>query len=231
MLGAGILSILGRYWLNTTLKNAGFALPIAIALGLVMIAFAGTSILVAQNDRNNAVQRRTSGASLLVSDSAVARAMLQLSNPNNGVLLVRNYDPINPTTGRNYLGVDSIPKNGDETATAVDEWTGNNLSSSFCFQQLGWAAPNIALTGTITLEGVVWAEEIVSSKNAASNRAVTIYLGEPVATREFESLVTPGATSGVAVPDDVSSLTDVLDYVNWPVRYRYGTIQNWLRVN
>ncbi len=101
MLGKNLLSIVAKYWLSSTPKNAGFALPIAIALGLVMIAFAGTSILVAQNDRNNAVQRRTSGASLLVGDSAVARAMLQLSNPNNGVLLVRNYDPINPTTGRN----------------------------------------------------------------------------------------------------------------------------------
>jgi hypothetical protein len=489
-------------------KKDGFALPIALALGMVMIAFAGTSILVAQNARNNAVQRRTSGASLLVSDSAVARAMLQLSNPNNGMLLVRNYDPINPATGTNYLGADSVFKSGDETATPVDEWTGYNPSGSSCFQQMGWSAPNIALTGTITpnetytirayrynkqkqlgtllvegnfqgqaslvsvtfsiepildnfpgvllenrgwttlgtlalrgrqvlgskgniyygpnssadssltgsakpgdatrpsyfnaiyssntndgangdtvtgkifacrlqtnipagttgtnlgltgtnlglintsqtiqgvggtsttpyqvdkidlansdtltvdttggsvridvtdkgnpgwtpeqaitlrnnakilnirtdgqppkvgdlrimlrgnsqvnlydktciqnafvyipqdelrlltsgsgcpggqntnFEGVVWAEQILSSKNSASNRLVTIYAG--AANTEFESLVTPGATSGIAVPDDVSSLTDVLDYVNWPVRYRYGSIQNWQRVN
>jgi hypothetical protein len=130
-------------------KNKGFALPIAIALGLVMLAFAGISILVAQNDRNNAVQRRTSGASLLVSDSAVARAMLQLSNLNNGVLLIRNYDPINPATGTNYLGADSVSKSGDETVTAVDEWTGYNPTGSPCFQQIGRGAPNIALTGTI----------------------------------------------------------------------------------
>lgn len=499
MLGKGIFSRPSGYRLSNTLKNAGFALPIAIALGLVMIAFAGTSILVAQNDRNNAVQRRTSGASLLVSDSAVARAMLQLSNPNNGMLLARNYDPINPATGKNYLGADGVSKSADETATAVDEWTGYNPSGTSCFQQLGWAAPNIALTGNIStnetytirayrynkqkqlgtllvegnfqgqvslvsvtfsiepildnfpglllrqggapgilalrgrqvlgnkgniyyspassadpsligysnagdstrpsylnalyssstqdgasgdtvagkifacqlmpnipsgitginvgliktsqtlngvggtvttlyqvnkidlannniltvdttggpvqidvtdkgnpgnqpdlaitlrnnakilnirtdgqppkvgdlrimmrgnsqvnlydktciqnaflyipvdelriltagsgcpggqntnFEGVVWAEEILSAKNAASNRAVSNYFGG--GTTEFDSLITPGATSGIAVPDDVSSLTDVLDYVNWPVRYRYGTIQNWLRVN
>jgi hypothetical protein len=501
MLTNNILSILSRYRLNTTHRNTGFALPIAIALGLVMIAFAGASILVAQNDRNNAVQRRTSGASLLVSDSAVARAMMQLSKPNNGVLLVRNYDPINSTTGKNYLGTDSVSKSGDETTTAVDEWTGYNPSSAPCFQQLGWSAPNIALTGTITpnetytirayrynkqkqlgtllvegnfrgqvslvsvtfsiqpvlddfpgvllenrgfstlgtlalrgrqvlgskgniyyganssadtslsgsskpgdatrpsyfnalysstaqdgasgdtvagtifscalktnipagitgtnlglintsqtlqglggagitayqvnkidlanndvltvdttggpvridvpdkgnsgffpeqaitlrnnakilnvrtdgqppkvgdlrimlrgnsqvnlydktciqnafvyipgddfrlltsgsgcpggqntnFEGVVWAEEIVSSKNSASNRTVTTYTGG--GNNEFETLVTPSATSGIAVPDDVTSLIDVLDYVNWPMRYRYGTIQNWQRVN
>ncbi|HEY9826741.1 MAG TPA: hypothetical protein V6D19_14960 [Stenomitos sp.] len=465
----------------------------------MMIAFAGTSILVAQSDRNSAAQRRTSRASLLVTDSAAARAMLQLSNPNNGVLLVRNYDPINPATGTNYLGADGVSKSGDETATAVDEWTGYNPSGSSCFQQLGWSAPNIALTGSIGInetytirayrynkqkqlgtllvegnfngqislvsvllsfepilddfpglllrqggapgilalrgrqvlgkkgniyyspassadpsltgysnsgdstrpsylnalyssstkdgasgdtvvgkifacqlmpnipagitgtnlgtintsqtlngvggqvttfyqvdkinlanndiltvdttggpvqidvtdkgnpgtqpdlaitlrnnakilnirtdgqspkvgdlrimmrgnsqtnlynntciqnaflyapvdelriltagpgcpggqntnfEGVVWAEEILSSKNAASNRAVSNYFGG--GTTEYDSLVTPGATSGIAVPDDVSSLTDVLDYVNWPVRYRYGSIQGWQRVN
>jgi hypothetical protein len=130
-------------------RKEGFALPIAIALGLVMIAFAGTSILVAQGDRNNAVQRRASGASILVSDGAVSRALVQLSNPNNGVLLNRNYDPIDPKTGRNYLGPDGKPKSGDETATALDEWTSYNPSGAPCFQQLGWAAPNIALTGTL----------------------------------------------------------------------------------
>ena len=78
-------------------------------------------------------------------------------------------------------------------------------------------------------EGVVWAEEIVSSKNSASNRPVSRYFGG--GNTEFDSLVTPDVTSGIAVPDDVTSLADVLDYVNLPVRYRYGTIQNWQRVN
>ncbi len=149
MLINNIISILGRYRLSTTHKNTGFALPIAIALGLVMIAFAGASILVAQNDRSTSVQRRALGASILVSDGAISRVLLQLSKPNNGVLLVRNYDPINPSTGQIYLGVDGIPNSGDETATSVDEWTGYNPSASPCFQQIGRSAPNIALTGTI----------------------------------------------------------------------------------
>lgn len=121
----------------------------ALAIGMVMVVIASTSILVAQGTRNTAVQRRESGASVLVSDGAIARALSQLSNPNNGVLLTRNYDPINPKTGKTYLGADSKPKSGDETGTAVDEWTGYNPSGASCFQQLGRGAPNMVLTGTI----------------------------------------------------------------------------------
>ncbi len=114
-----------------------------------MIALAGTSLLVAQNDRNNAVQRRASGASTLVSDGAIARALLELSKPNNGVLLVRNYDPIDPNTGKNYLGADGTAKSGDESAVTVNQWTGYDPSSTSCFQQLGRGAPSISLNGTI----------------------------------------------------------------------------------
>ena len=130
-------------------QKAGFALPIAIALGLVMIAFAGTSILVAQNARNTAIQRRESGASLLVGDGAISRALLELEKPNNSVLLIRNYDPIDSTTGKNYLGPDGISKSGDESTTAINQWTGYDPSSAPCFQQLGSVAPNLALMGSI----------------------------------------------------------------------------------
>jgi hypothetical protein len=130
-------------------RQAGFALPMAMALGMAMLAIASLSLLVSQGDRNKAVQRKSSGSSFMVSDSAIARALLQLSKPNNSMLLVRNYDSINATTGKIYLGADSIPKNGDETGTAVDEWTTYNPSGSPCAQQLGRTAPNVALTGTV----------------------------------------------------------------------------------
>ncbi len=149
MLGKKRVAALKPYQM-TSAPAAGFALPIAIALGLMMIAFAGTSLLVAQGARNTGYQRKMSGAALLVSDSAVARAMLQLSNPNNAMLLVRNYDPINPETGQNYLGVDGLFGSGDETVTPTDEWTGYDPSGVPCFQQMGWSPPNIALTGTIS---------------------------------------------------------------------------------
>jgi hypothetical protein len=130
-------------------KRDGFALPMVLALGMVMLAFAGTSILVAQGDRNTAVQRRTTGASLLVSDGAISRALLELSKPNNSVLLIRSYDPVDTNTGKNYLGADGVPKNGDESGTDVDQWTGYNPINAPCYQQVGRIAPSIALTGTI----------------------------------------------------------------------------------
>jgi hypothetical protein len=130
-------------------QQTGFALPMAIALGMAMLALATISVLVAQSDRNTAFRRQSSGAGFLVSDGAIARLLLQLSKPNNSELLVRNYDTINATTNQTYLGADGIPKNGDETGTAVDEWTGYNTSGSPCAQQIGRTAPNVALTGTV----------------------------------------------------------------------------------
>lgn len=121
----------------------------AIALGMAMLSLATISVLVAQSDRNTAFRRQSSGAGFLVSDGAIARVLLQLSKPNNSELLVRNYDSINATTNQTYLGADGIPKNGDETGTAVDEWTGYNPSGSPCAQQIGRTAPNVALTGTV----------------------------------------------------------------------------------
>jgi hypothetical protein len=134
---------------TASVQQAGFALPMAIALGMAMLALASLSLLVAQSDRNTAFRRQTSGAGFLVSDGAIARLLLQLSKPNNSELLVRNYDSINATTNQTYLGADGIPKNGDETGTAVNEWTGYNPSGSPCAQQIGRTAPNVALTGTI----------------------------------------------------------------------------------
>jgi hypothetical protein len=48
--------------------------------------------------------------------------------------------------------------------------------------------------------------------------------------REYDSTVTSAVTSGIVVPDDLSSLSDLLKYVDWPVRYRYEIIQNWQRL-
>jgi hypothetical protein len=78
-------------------------------------------------------------------------------------------------------------------------------------------------------EGVVWAQAMLSSKNAPSNRPVS-FLGGNTGD-QYDTTITLGATSGIAVPDDVSSLSDLLEYIDWPAQYRYGTIKNWQRVN
>jgi hypothetical protein len=77
-------------------------------------------------------------------------------------------------------------------------------------------------------EGVVWAQAILSSKNASGNRDVS-YLGANTGN-QYDTTITPGANSGIEVPDDVSSLSDLLETVDWPVRYRYEIIQNWQRL-
>jgi hypothetical protein len=149
LLSKKILAILSQNQSLTPSKNSGFVLPMAVALGTIMLMLAVTSLLVAQSDRSNAVLRRTSGASMLVSDGAISRALLELSKPNNGVLLIRNYDPIDPKTGKNYLGADGNAKSGDESGNALDEWTGYNPTGAPCFQQLGRGTPDIAIAGVI----------------------------------------------------------------------------------
>jgi hypothetical protein len=134
-------------------RNSGFALPLAIGVGLCLLVLGLVIAIAAQSDRINASQRRETGANLMVTEGAIARVMALLSNRNNAVLLARDYDPINPRTSRNYLGTDGVPDSGDETGTAVDEWTGYNPSPLPCHQLVNWGAPNLPLTGTLGSNG------------------------------------------------------------------------------
>jgi hypothetical protein len=134
--------------LETRDIQQGFALPTSLALGLVMIALAGTSILAGQGIRNDAVQRRDTGESLLVAEGGVARTLAQIILSNNSVLLGRSYDPINPSTGKTYLGPDGIAASGDESTAGIDEWHGYTPGSSICANPAS-AAPNILYSGTL----------------------------------------------------------------------------------
>lgn len=131
------------------LRNQGFALPLAVGLGLVMLILGLSSVLIAQGDRTTASLRRESGASLAIAEGGLARSLAQLAVPNNAVLLSRNYDTINPETGKTYLGPDGILKSGDEESSVVDEWTGYDPSGQPCYQQKAWGSPNFALTGSM----------------------------------------------------------------------------------
>jgi hypothetical protein len=107
-------SIKSRLSLRHASAQQGFALSLAIGLGLVMTAIGITTILVAQNDRLAAQQRKESGSGLFVAEGGTARMLAQFQKPNNSLLLVRNYDSINPTTNKTYLGPDGVPNSGDE---------------------------------------------------------------------------------------------------------------------
>jgi hypothetical protein len=129
--------------------QGGFALPLAMGLGLVMLTLAVTTIMVAQGGRNTAVQRRDSGNNFAATEGGVARLLAQLTQAHNAVLLTRNYDTINPETGKTYLGPDGILNSGDEEAVEVDQWTAYDPNSESCYRHKGWINPDVSRSGTI----------------------------------------------------------------------------------
>ncbi len=139
--------VLQRLWASyhrpACTTNSGFALPMALALGLSMITLGLITVVIAQDARDTAVLRQDTVASALTSDSAIAEILTQISTPQNSILLGKNYDPINPKTGKTYLGTDGIPNSGDEITTSVDEW--QSLQPACVTEN-----PNLALTNSIS---------------------------------------------------------------------------------
>jgi hypothetical protein len=134
-------------------EQQGFALLLALGLGLAMTTMAIAAIFVAQSDRSTAVQRKTSGSGLFVAEGGSAGILAQFQHPSNSLLLVRNYDTVNPDTGKTYLGPDGVPNSGDEENAAVDEWAGYDPSSKPCFRSAGIGAPSFNKTGKIGESG------------------------------------------------------------------------------
>lgn len=140
--------------LSSPRNNQGFALPLALGMGFVLVILGMSTLMVAQSDRTTAWTRKESGASLAISEGGMARTLAQLTKPNNQILLTRNYDEVNPKTGKTYLGPDGILNSGDEESTTVDEWTGYTGSiSSPCDTTSTTITPSIALDGMIGANG------------------------------------------------------------------------------
>lgn len=123
--------------MNTKLKialirrysNQGFAMPIAIGMGFIMLLIAATMIMRSHGDQVTASAQKATAQSLAVAEGGITRTLAKLNQPEPDIssLLKRTYDPINPDTGKNYLGSDGIPNSNDETTTAVNEWTSSNM--------------------------------------------------------------------------------------------------------
>jgi hypothetical protein len=128
-------------------------MPLTVGLGMAMLILGLTAALFVQTDQSISRQRQQNGASLAVAEGAADRIMAQLSRRDNSLLLSRNYDPLNPQTGRRYLGGDGIPDSGDEGTTPTDEWTNHDPSAEPCFVQAGVGRPTISLSGTIGSDG------------------------------------------------------------------------------
>ncbi|MGF1601262.1 MAG: hypothetical protein ACFCU8_04450 [Thermosynechococcaceae cyanobacterium] len=140
---------LKQYGRNGSFKQQGFALPLAMGLGLVMLVLGVSTIMVAQSDRSTAFQRRETGASFAVAEGGIARVLAQLTQKNNAVLLTRNYDTLNPKTNQTYLGTDGVPNSGDEETNLVNEWSTYSATPSACMPTPG-APPSITYTDTST---------------------------------------------------------------------------------
>ena len=124
-------------------QHHGFALPMAFVMGLIILTLMGVSLIEAHSRRETAQVRQTAGASTIVTDSAIARILVELAKTENSGLLTRNFDPINAATQRNYLGPDGVVNSGDETATGLDEWTAYDPSAQSCTQAEGFTAPSL----------------------------------------------------------------------------------------
>lgn len=133
-------------------NDQGFTLPVAVAMGLVMFIASATLVSRSQSDQVIASARRGTGGSLAVAEGGIARTLAQLTQANNAVLLTRNYDAVNPTTGKTYLGPDAILSNGDEESTAVNWWTGGGSGSSPCTGATT-GSPSMSYSGTIGTDG------------------------------------------------------------------------------
>ncbi|MGB7416451.1 MAG: hypothetical protein WA902_19765, partial [Thermosynechococcaceae cyanobacterium] len=138
-----------KQWHNRSFKQQGFALPLAMGLGFVMLIIGMSTIMVAQSDRSTAFQRRETGASFAVTEGGIARVLAQLTQKNNAVLLTRNYDTLNPKTNQTYLGIDGVPNSGDEENSLVNEWSTYSATASACMPAPS-APPSITYTDTST---------------------------------------------------------------------------------
>ena len=80
--------------------------------------------------------------------------------------------------------------------------------------------------GDTNFEGVVWAEDIVSAVNISPNSRNVPGGGD----FHPHIITTSGSITGIRVPDDISSLSDLFNDLNLPVTYKFSGIQHWQRV-
>ncbi len=92
-------------------SEQGFALPITVGLGLIMLLIAATLIVRAQGDQTTASAQKATAQSLAIAEGGLSRTLAKLnqSTPDISPLLKRTYDP------SGLLG------------TAVNEWTTSNM--------------------------------------------------------------------------------------------------------
>jgi hypothetical protein len=131
-------------------STKGFALPLAIGFGAMMLLVGTTMIVRSNDDRLISVRQKQTSESFSVAEGGISRS-LALMNGNYEVLLRRSRDPLNSRTGKTYLGANHISDDGDGETTGIDEWGG--ITNVPCFDAAGISGAllsGIIGTGTTT---------------------------------------------------------------------------------
>jgi hypothetical protein len=97
-------------------SDGGFALPLAVGLGLSMILIGMTLIARSSDDQVNSLVQNSTTKSLGIAEASLSRISSILNQGNNRLFLSLNYDPLNTniTPNKNFLGPNGIPNSGDE---------------------------------------------------------------------------------------------------------------------
>jgi hypothetical protein len=130
-------------------SQQGSTLLLVLGLGLITTLMGMGLMMQSLKGRAIAAGRKDSGQATAITEGGIARTLALLKQPQNAALLTRNYDPINPRTGKTYLGTDGSLNSGDEGTTAINEWESYDPSGKPCFQVMGIGSPSMPTNGTI----------------------------------------------------------------------------------
>ncbi len=110
----------------------GFALPMALMLGLLAVLIAMTTIARSQANQTSSITQKKKLQVSWVVDAGVSQILAKLKDGRYQTLLGLNYDPVDPNSNpsnQSYLGPNGIPKSGDEAGAATDQWNNAALKS------------------------------------------------------------------------------------------------------
>lgn len=112
--------ILQRF--SATTLPSGFALPIALMLGVLTVGIGLAMILRSQSDQVTAGSQQQSLRSDWIVEAGLAQTLALLQRPEYRTFLTHSYDPISPITQQAFLGPNGIPNDFDESSVALNEW-------------------------------------------------------------------------------------------------------------
>ncbi|NCJ05490.1 hypothetical protein GS597_02960 [Synechococcales cyanobacterium C] len=135
-----------RYRHGQTRRVQGFALPMAMLMGMVMIMLGITTLLQAQGGQLSSFSRTQTGSSFLVAEGGLARVLAQLSQPENTILLTQTYDPTTNPAKHTW----PWPKNDD-----IPNYQGQGSTAPLCTSE-GQNEPDIEYEGTIGNNGTYY---------------------------------------------------------------------------